>query len=351
MNIKKHRVKIAVALFVLVILFNFYLSKNYSIIGPGITVDLKDIVTVEKGLKNEKGSFFLTTVSSRSLNIPLYLYSKINPYIEIEKRENVIPPGWSIQEYSEYMQRWMEESQKIAEVVALQKAGYDTKIHGEGAQVVEIMQKSPANGKLLPGDVIKSIDGKKVSIAEEVVKTVSNRNIGETLTLEIIRDSKPIKVSLDTMESKSEKGKSVIGVYITTLNWNPILPLEIQINTENIGGPSAGSMFVMEILNQLTDKDLTGGKKIAGTGTISLDGHIGEIGGVKQKVVAAYRDGAEIFFVPEKNADDARKAAENLDIKIISVKRLDDMLDYLVGSKKITLLEKSWIPFLQLGFI
>lgn len=350
MKTRKHWVKILI-LIVMIVSLNFYLSKNYSVIAPGITVDLKNVVDVENGLKNEKGSFFLTTVSSRSLNIPIYLYSKINPYIEIEKRGNMIPPGWSIEEYSEYMQRWMKESQKIAEVVALRKAGYDTKIHGEGAQVVEVMQESPARGKLLPGDVIKSIDGKEISIADEVVKTVSNRNIGETLTLEIIRDSKPTKVSVDTIESESEKGKAVIGVYITTLNWNPILPLEVQINTENIGGPSAGSMFAMEILNQLTDKDLTCGKKIAGTGTISLDGHIGEIGGVKQKVVAAYRDGAEIFFVPEKNARDARKAAEDLDIKVVSVKQLDDILDYLVGSKNITLLEKSWAPCLQLGFI
>lgn len=335
MNIKKQRIKLIVAVIIALILFNFYLSKNYTIIAPGITVDLKDVVTVENGLKKEKGSFFLTTVSSRALNLPLYIYSKINSNVEVDKKAKVIPPGWSIQEYTEYMQRWMEESQKIAEVVALQKAGYNTKIYGEGAQVVEVMQESPAKGKLLPGDVIKKIDGKEIAIADEVVKTVSSRGIGETLTLEIERDSKPIKVAVKTMESKSEKGKSVIGVYITTLNWKPILPLKIEITTENIGGPSAGSMFVMEILNQLSDTDLTGGRKIAGTGTISLDGQIGEIGGVKQKVIAAYRDGAEIFFAPEKNAEDAKKVVENqnLNIEVISVTHLDDMLDYLYQRK------------------
>lgn len=335
MNIKKHRVKLILAVFAVLILFNFYLSKNYTIIAPGITVDLKDVVTVEEGFKKEKGSFFLTTVSSRPLNLPLYIYSKLDPNIEIEKKAEVIPPGWTDKEYTEYMQRWMEESQKIAEVVALQKAGYDTKIYGEGAQVVEVMKESPAKGKLLPGDVIKKIDGKEITIADEVVKTVSSKEIGEELDLEIERNSKTIKVSVNTMESNTEKGKAVIGIYITTLNWKPILPLKIKITTGNIGGPSAGSMFAMEILNQLSNTDLTGGRKIAGTGTISLDGQIGEIGGVKQKVVAAYRDGAEIFFSPKENARDARKVVEeqNLNIEVVSVTHLDDMLNYLCQRK------------------
>ncbi|MDN5312485.1 MAG: Lon-like protease, partial [Thermoanaerobacteraceae bacterium] len=120
-----------------------------------------------------------------------------------------------------------------------------------------------------------------------------------------------------------------IGVYITTLNWKPILPLNIKIDTGEIGGPSAGSMFALEILNQLSPEDLTKGKKIAGTGTISLNGDIGEIGGIQQKVVAAHRDGAEIFFAPEKNAKDAMEAAKKLGIKVVSVKKLDDILDYL----------------------
>lgn len=105
----------------------------------------------------------------------------------------------------------------------------------------------------------------------------------------------------------------------------------------------------MEILNQLTPEDLTGGRKIAGTGTISLDEQIGEIGGIKQKVVAAHRDGAEIFFTPEKNAEAAMKAAEGLDIKVVPVTKLDDILNYLRQLKQITLLEKSDNPFLRVG--
>lgn len=327
---RKRSTKILVIVIVILMGFNFYLSRNYTIIAPGITVDLKDIVSVEKGNKsNEKGSFFLTTVSSRTLNIPLFFYALADPYVNIERKEQMIPPGWDMKQYMDYMRKWMEESQKIAEVVALTEAGYSPKIHGDGAQVVEIMPDSPAKGKILPGDIIKKVDEKKISLAEEVVKNVSHRRIGETVDLEIERKGKGMSISVPTMESKGEKGKPVIGIYVTTLNWRPELPLNIKIDTGDIGGPSAGSMFVMEILNQLTPEDLTKGKKVAGTGTISLDRQIGEIGGIEQKVVAAHRDGAEIFFAPEKNAKDALKAAEGLGIEVISVKTLDDMLNYL----------------------
>ena len=309
------------------------MNQAYTIIAPGITVDLKNIITVEKGSKHKEGSFILTTVSSRTLNLPLLIYAAVDPHVNIERKEQMIPPGWNMKQYMDYMKKWMEESQKIAEVVALKKAGYNPQILGDGAQVVEIMPESSAKGKLFPGDIIKKVDKEKVNLAEEVVKKVSYRNIGELVELEVERENNTIILLIPTMESKTEKGKPVVGIYITTLNWKPMLPLKVDIDTGEIGGPSAGSMFTMEILNQLTPEDLTRGRKIAGTGTISLDEQIGEIGGIKQKVVAAYRDGAEIFIVPEKNAEDAMKAAEGLNITVVPVSKLDDILNYLRGLK------------------
>lgn len=327
-RLRKNSLQIIVFVFILLFIFNLYLGQTYTIVAPGVTIDLKDIVTVENGSKDE-GSFFLTTVSSRTLNLPLLIYAAIDPYVEIQRKEQVIPPGWDMKQYMEYMKKWMQESQKVAEVVALKKAGYNPKIVGDGAQVVEIMPESPAKGKLMPGDIIKKVDNEQVNIAEEVVKKVASRNIGEVVKLEIERENKTLNLSIPTIESKTEPGKSIIGIYITTLNWKAELPLKIEIDTGEIGGPSAGSMFVMEILNQLTPEDLTKGRKIAGTGTISLDEEIGEIGGVEQKVVAAHRAGAEIFFVPEKNAKAAMEAAEGLDIEVVSVTKLDDILNYL----------------------
>jgi len=327
-RLRKKSLQLIVLTLILLFGLNFYLAQKYTIMAPGIAVDLKEIVTVENGSK-DKGSFFLTTVSSHTLNLPLLIYAAIDPNVEIKPKEQVIPPGWDLKQYMDYMKKWMQESQKIAEVVALKKAGYDPQILGDGAQVVEIMPDSPAKGKLMPGDIIKKVDNEQVNIAEEVVNKVASRGIGDMVKLEFEREDKTMTVTLPTIESKTEPGRSIIGIYITTLNWKPILPLKIEINTGEIGGPSAGSMFVMEILNQLTPGDLTKGRKIAGTGTISIDEQIGEIGGVEQKVVAAVRAGAEIFFVPEKNAEAAMKAAERFDIEVVSVKTLDDILNYL----------------------
>ncbi len=333
MQKKNRSLKIFILTVVIFLGLNYYLNQTYTIIAPGITVDLKNIITVEQGSKQKEGSFFLTTVSSRTLNLPLLIYAAIDPNVNIERKEQMIPPGWDMKQYMKYMKKWMEESQKTAEVVALKKAGYNPQILGDGAQVVEIMPTSPAKGNLLLGDIIKKVDKEKVNLAEEVVKKVSNRNVGEKVELEVERENRTITVFIPTMESKTEKGKPVVGIYITTLNWKPMLPLKVDIDTGEIGGPSAGSMFTMEILNQLTPEDLTRGRKIAGTGTISLDEQIGEIGGIKQKVVAAYRDGAEIFIVPEKNAEDAMKAAEGLNITVVPVSKLDDILNYLRGLK------------------
>lgn len=328
-NFLKKNFKTLIITLVVLFAFNFYLSENYSIIAPGITVDLKQIVFVEGGDKEEKGAFYLTTVSTRDVNIPLFLYAFLSPSVEIEKKEDIIPPGWDMKKYIEYMKQWMEESQKIAEVVALKKAGFNTQILGNGAKVVEVIEDSPAKGKIFPGDVVKKVDGEKINIAEEMIKKVSNRKVGDPVTLEIDREGEKKVITIPTIESKTEKGKAMVGLLITTMDWKPILPKKIIINTGEISGPSAGLMFTLEILNQLLPGDLTKGKKIAGTGTISLDGTVGEIGGVKQKVLAAYRDKAEIFFVPVKNADDAKKAAKNLNIKIVPVNNIDEVLNYL----------------------
>jgi len=280
-----------------------------------------------------RGLFFLTTVRTSTLNLPLLIKAAFDPYISVQKREDVIPPGWDFRDYLEYMKQWMQESQKIAEVVALRKAGYNPKINGDGAQIVGIMEESAAIGKLKPGDIIKKVNDVPTNIAEEVISKVTSHKVGDIVELEILRDGKIIKVDVPTIENPSEEGKAFIGVYITTLNWRPELPLKIDIDTGQIGGPSAGSMFVMEILNQLSDEDLTKGHKIAGTGTINLEEKIGRIGGIQQKVVAAYKAGAEIFFAPEENYEDALKAAQGLNIKVVPVKELDDMIEYLKNLK------------------
>jgi PDZ domain-containing protein len=109
------------------------------------------------------------------------------------------------------------------------------------------------------------------------------------------------------------------------------IPREVNFDTDNIVGPSAGSMFTMEIYNQLTPNDITLGKRIAGTGTVNLDGQVGKIGGVRYKMMAALEAEADLFIVPAENYEEAEAA--NIDLKLIKVETINDIIKYLEKEK------------------
>ncbi|MDI3534538.1 MAG: Lon-like protease [Thermosediminibacterales bacterium] len=329
----KKKILISFVIIMLLIALNTYISSNYVIMMPGITRDLKEIITVEGGQKHDEGAFLLTAVSTRTANIPLLFYVVFDPYTEIIAKKYVIPQGWNMDDYLKYMKKWMEESKMVAKVVALKKAGFETEIHGEGVEVVKIMQGSHALGKIKPGDIIVEVDGEKVTLADQLVSKILKHKVDDIVYLKVIRENKEYTYGIKTVENAVNKGKASLGIYVTTYNWKPVLPKDISIKTDEIGGPSAGAMFTLEILNQLQKENLTNNKKIAGTGTISLNGEIGEIGGTLQKVITAQRDGASIFFVPKGNMDDLKKIKDQLKINVIPVSNLDEMLNYLKNIK------------------
>ena len=168
-----------------------------------------------------------------------------------------------------------------------------------------------------------------MNMASEAITLVQNRRVGETVRLTIKRDETIREVEITTRDYPDSPGIPALGIYIRTVHWEPVLPVNIEMETGKIGGPSAGLMFVLEILNQLTPGDITGGRLIAGTGTIDTNERVGRIGGVFQKVIAAERAGAEFFIVPEGNYAEARKAVRN--IELVPVSTLQDVLDFLEG--------------------
>ncbi len=312
-----------------VLLLNTYIVRNYILMMPGITSDLSSIVDVEGGMKDARGSFMLTTVSTRPANLPLAIYAIANKSLDVIPRSVFIPEGWDMDEYLEYMKKWMQESQVIAKVVALEKLGIKTKIRGEGVKVIKVLKTSNAYNKIKPGDIILEVDGKAVTVADELVREVKRHKVGEELILKVKRDEKILKFKVETIKDVHGGKGAAIGIYVTTVNWKPSFPVSIKIDAGQIGGPSAGLMFVLEIINQMTPSDLTGGRTIAGTGTINLEGYVGEIGGVRQKVITAHSKGAEYFLVPRGNFETATKTGEKLGIKIIPVTSIDDALDFL----------------------
>jgi Lon-like protease len=191
---------------------------------------------------------------------------------------------------------------------------------------------------LKPGDRIFKIDGNKFESSQSFMKYISNRKKGEFVTLTYERNQKYYDQKVELASFKDEENKDKIGIGIALVDDKElIVNPNVQVNTDEIGGPSAGFMFSLEIYNQLTEDDLTKGYKIAGTGTISPNGEVGEIGGIDQKVIAADKVGAEIFLAPNQggkkgsNFQIALKTANDIgsDMKVVPIDTFDEAIRYL----------------------
>lgn len=328
---RNHRLQ-RVLRIVALLLVGVYLAMGptgYQLLRPGSAENLSAIVQVEGG-RVKQGNFYLLTVSHQSASPLGLLYGLFHPSIDVQHKSKVIPPGWTPEEYNEYLDRLMAESQALAKVVALRRFGYDVSIQSDGVEIVSIEEDSPAKGLLFPGDVVLAVDGEKVALAEDLVTLVQKRRIGETVALRIKRGGQEKTVIIPTVSHTDDPDQAAVRIYVQTLNWEPALPLDVEIDVGKIAGPSAGLIFVLEIMNQLSEHDLAGGRKIAGTGTINLKEEVGAIGGVRQKVAAAEEVGAEIFFAPVENYEDAVSAARS--ITVVPVRTLSDALEYLEKS-------------------
>lgn len=325
----KRNIRLIVFLGLIFILIGNFIQTGYYLIKPGTAESLGDRVSIEGKMRDEDGQFYMVTVAQQETNLWTFIYALFNPHFDLRPVSGVIPPGMSIEEYNIIMQSWMQDSKYLAQVIALQEAGYDVTIASDGVEIREIIPGSPAEGLLMPGDVIKLVEGEPVFLAEEVVNLIQARDIGETASLTVKRGEELLTLEVNTTYHLDQPEKAALRIYVSTLNWQPLLPMEISIETGPVIGPSAGIMFVLEIMDRLVSENLTAGHNIAGTGAISLDGTIGGIGGVKQKVLAAERAGIDYFITPAANYPEATRAARN--IEVISVSKLTDILDFLQG--------------------
>ena len=318
---------IRIFLIVLVIaILGMRMQTNYHLIKPGSVEELGERIQVEGNRRSEDGNFFMVTVAQQQANLWLLLYGIANPLVELRPVSTMMPSGMSLEEYNNLMQSLMQESKNLAQIIALRKVGYEVPIISDGVEVIELLPGSPAENILQPGDIIKSVDGRKVNLAEEVVSIIQGKNIGEQVRLTVQREELLKDFSVLTVPHVELPHKAALRIYVQTMNWQPLLPLEIDIDTGPVTGPSAGMMFVLELLDRLVPENLTGGKNIAGTVHL-LDEKIGGIGGVKQKVATAEIAGIEYFLVPEENYEEAAEAARK--IRVVAVDTLDDALLFL----------------------
>ncbi|MFC6878498.1 MULTISPECIES: PDZ domain-containing protein [Actinomadura] len=219
----------------------------------------------------------------------------------IVPEETIFPKNESQKQVDQENVRQMQDSQQSAEAAALNELG----IKLSTQTVVNSVQKGmPAEGRLQPGDEIVSLDGTKITSTSQVTDLMAKRKIGASAALTVKRSGKEQKVTLTTAADPTGK-RPVVGV---VLGDQYKFPFKIDISVGDVGGPSAGLMFSLAIIDKLTPESMTGGKFIAGTGTITAEGKVGPIGGIQQKMVAARKAGATTFLTPKGNCSDAKAA-------------------------------------------
>jgi PDZ domain-containing protein len=294
---------------------------------------------VEEGYAQE-GNLMLTTIKMGKANVLSYAWAKMNDYVDLIEEKQILSQYQDEEEYNRYQQKLMELSKDTAIIAAFRQAGKEVDIINHGVLVMGIGENMPASNVLQLGDVIISIDGNKVNTAEDLIGYLEEKQVGERITLTVRRGQgvEEISLVLEELPVSTEDGKRRAGIGISAVTDRSIsTDPEVTIDTRKIGGPSAGLMFAIQIYNLLTPDDITKGYRIAGTGTIDVDGNVGRIGGVHQKVVAAHRAGAEIFFVPyergakNSNYELALKTAQEIgsSTEIVPIDTFEEALNYL----------------------
>lgn len=335
------------AITVLFLLFLFLYPLDAYVSKPGGAYDLSPIVEVEGGDMDDVGTFSLMTISIGKATPFSYVASQFSDRMKILPIAKVRREGEDDKEYNIRQKKLMSDSQFNAITVAFAKVGIPVDVTYDGVFVVRVLKDGAADGNLEVGDKIRAIDGTQLQEPGQFAALISTKGKDDKVMISVEREAElvDLEITLSEIPSPNAEGRIGLGIEFQEdreLTTNP----KVDIHTAEIGGPSAGLMFTLEIMNQLMDEDLTKGYNIAGTGEMLADGTVGRIGGADFKVIAADREGVEIFFAPDDdlpdevreanpgimtNYEEAVKKAEKIGtkMKIVPVRTVDDALDYL----------------------
>ena len=305
----------------------------YYAIAPGGALDVAPLVKVSSGNPSypPKGEILLCTVSLKRTTVLEAIQGWLDPSIDVVKEKVVVPPSVPKDQLQKFNLGLMDTSKEQALGVAFEQLGYDA-ITGRGAQIAEVKAGTPAAAALQPGDTITAIDGTATNLHTDAVRILGTHKAGDTvrLTVEPKAGGAAREVAVTLVANPDTPSRPLLGVTLATRDPGFHFPYKVDIDSEGIGGPSAGLAFTLEVLDVLTEGELTGGQKVAATGTIELDGSVGEVGGVAQKTVAVRRAGATVFLVPASEAAEARAHAGK-HLRVEPVNDLQDALRILAG--------------------
>ena len=303
-------------------------SVPYTAFELGTVNPIEDLVEIE-GAETfpTDGEVFFTTVRLNRLTAFEWVFVRFGPAVDIRDTEAVF--GTQTQEESRQCNaQLMVTSQSTANIVALTYLGYDV-FDPTGVTVDGVADNSAADNVIECGDVIIEADGQEILTTNQLRDAVLAREAGDTIELVVERAGELTELSLPLSEVD---GEPRIGVSIGTRFSENDLPVDLSLNIDGVGGPSAGLAFTLSYIDLLTEGELTGGNDIAVTGTMTLGGAVGPIGGVRQKVAAAIRSGADYMLIPstmrQSELDRAFEEAGD-DIEIIPVGTIQEAIDEL----------------------
>jgi PDZ domain-containing protein len=292
-------------------------------------------VFIEGGEASASGGFYLTTVLSlKASNLLFVLYGWLAPYTEVIP-SNQVRGNLTDTQYAKLLRYEMSNSQQTAIYSALQAVGQASSIQYEGIYVKSLLAQSMGKGILAPGDLIIAIDDQPMSSTAELIEYLAKqKRAGDLVKVEYMNNEER-KVA-DIPLVSLQNGQPGLGLSVGN-QLQVESSIEITMATEDIGGPSAGLMFALEIADQVTLGELTQGYTIAGTGTMDLEGNIGQIGGIEHKLRAAEKMGADLFLLPadrtptDRNEREARAeiAKRGYDLQIVPIHTLTEAVQYL----------------------
>jgi Lon-like protease len=300
---------VAVPLIVVLGLYMAVTPLPFVTYAPGLTINVlgengsKPIISVQgHRTYHDDGELRMTTVSVSQREARLDLFTLMSTWGLA--RDDALYP-YSIQygdagtqeQDTQEGQVEMISSQDSAIAAALRRLGYPVR---PVLEILAVTPDMPAEGKLQPRDVVRRFNGTRVTVATEMSKLIADVPAGQPVPITVIRKGKAVTENVTPVD---KEGHRLIGV---TLGMGYVFPFKVSVNiSDAIGGPSAGLMFALSIYDTLTPGSLTSGGTVAGTGTITAQGRVGEIGGIQQKIVGARQDGAQLFLVPPANCVDA----------------------------------------------
>lgn len=272
-----------------------------------------------------RGNLDLTTVHvlggpGSQLGLVTALRGWLDDGIAIVPEDTVYPPGETAEEAEKESAAEMRDSQENATTSALRELGIPVEIT---SFVQDVPAGSPSSGKLESGDELVAIDGTPVAGGTQLRELITAHDPGDPVRVTFRRDGAEETRTITT--ERAEDGRAIVGI---TTRDEADYPFDVEISLEDVGGPSAGLMFALGIVDKLTPGSLTDGAHIAGTGTIDDTGHVGAIGGITQKMIGAERAGATVFLAPAGNCAEAKETVPD-GLRLVKARTLSSAVSSL----------------------